>query len=257
MVLTASAWAEMAVQWWNISTYNHILFIPPIVAWLVWLRRTELQAAAARLLARPRARRRCAVRLAAGGTGGREHRGTGRSCGCAANECPRYTRAAGNGRPAVPAGLHGLPRALRRRAGPGPADDYRGRGHLAHPDQRHRGGDRRRVHRYACRSFRSGRGVFRREIPDRDDRPGRAGRPDMLREVGPQAGLHGDLHRRADHRQRGPRVGDDLYRPVAGYRVRCRLRSHFLWLDLLRHRGCRDFGCGVALLRPRSGGAGN
>ncbi|WBY15869.1 exosortase A [Erythrobacteraceae bacterium WH01K] len=42
MVLTASAWAEMAVQWWNISTYNHILFIPPIVAWLVWLRRAEL-----------------------------------------------------------------------------------------------------------------------------------------------------------------------------------------------------------------------
>ncbi len=28
-------WAAMADQWWNISTYNHVLLIPPIVAWLV------------------------------------------------------------------------------------------------------------------------------------------------------------------------------------------------------------------------------
>ena len=42
ILLTARSWGEMAVQWWSISTYNHILFIPPIVAWLVWLRRGEL-----------------------------------------------------------------------------------------------------------------------------------------------------------------------------------------------------------------------
>ncbi len=42
MLLTARAWIEMAIQWWNISTYNHILFVPLIVGWLVWLRRKEL-----------------------------------------------------------------------------------------------------------------------------------------------------------------------------------------------------------------------
>lgn len=36
-------WAAMARQWWDISTYNHILLIPPIVAWLVWQRWPELQ----------------------------------------------------------------------------------------------------------------------------------------------------------------------------------------------------------------------
>jgi exosortase A len=35
-------WAAMARQWWDISTYNHILLVPPIVAWLVWQRRAEL-----------------------------------------------------------------------------------------------------------------------------------------------------------------------------------------------------------------------
>ena len=31
-------WRGMADQWWNSSTYNHILLIPVIVAWLVWQR---------------------------------------------------------------------------------------------------------------------------------------------------------------------------------------------------------------------------
>lgn len=35
-------WAAMARQWWDISTYNHVLLIPPIIAWLVWQRRGEL-----------------------------------------------------------------------------------------------------------------------------------------------------------------------------------------------------------------------
>lgn len=36
-------WVAMALQWWNISTYNHILLIPPILVWLAWLRWSELQ----------------------------------------------------------------------------------------------------------------------------------------------------------------------------------------------------------------------
>lgn len=40
--LTFSEWREMAHQWWDIDTYNHVLLIPPIIAWLVWLRRDEL-----------------------------------------------------------------------------------------------------------------------------------------------------------------------------------------------------------------------
>jgi exosortase A len=35
-------WREMAHQWWDISTYNHILLVPPIIAWLVRLRAPEL-----------------------------------------------------------------------------------------------------------------------------------------------------------------------------------------------------------------------
>jgi exosortase A len=35
-------WADMVHQWWNASTYNHILLIPPILVWLVHLRRDEL-----------------------------------------------------------------------------------------------------------------------------------------------------------------------------------------------------------------------
>jgi len=40
--LTFAEWREMAHQWWDIDTYNHVLLIPAILAWLVWLRREEL-----------------------------------------------------------------------------------------------------------------------------------------------------------------------------------------------------------------------
>lgn len=36
-------WVAMARQWWDISTYNHVILIPPIVAWLVWQRWGELR----------------------------------------------------------------------------------------------------------------------------------------------------------------------------------------------------------------------
>ena len=35
-------WADMAAQWWNSSTYNHVLLVPAILAWLVKLRAREL-----------------------------------------------------------------------------------------------------------------------------------------------------------------------------------------------------------------------
>ena len=35
-------WRAMAGQWWDTSTYNHILLVPAILAWLVALRRGEL-----------------------------------------------------------------------------------------------------------------------------------------------------------------------------------------------------------------------
>lgn len=35
-------WADMVHQWWDASTYNHILWIPPILAWLVVQRAPEL-----------------------------------------------------------------------------------------------------------------------------------------------------------------------------------------------------------------------
>lgn len=43
IALTRGDWAEMASQWWNSSTCNHILLIPPILAWLVRLRWPELR----------------------------------------------------------------------------------------------------------------------------------------------------------------------------------------------------------------------
>lgn len=36
-------WADMAGQWWNSSTYNHVLLVPPILAWLAWQRWPELR----------------------------------------------------------------------------------------------------------------------------------------------------------------------------------------------------------------------
>lgn len=42
IALTIHDWATMADKWWNISTYNHVLFVPLIVGWLIWVRREEL-----------------------------------------------------------------------------------------------------------------------------------------------------------------------------------------------------------------------
>jgi exosortase A len=42
IALTWADWSEMARQWWDASTYNHILLVPPIVAWLVRQRWPEL-----------------------------------------------------------------------------------------------------------------------------------------------------------------------------------------------------------------------
>ncbi len=42
VTVTLSDWREMVHQWWDIDTYGHIVLIPPILAWLVWLRRGEL-----------------------------------------------------------------------------------------------------------------------------------------------------------------------------------------------------------------------
>ncbi len=43
IALTWSDWAEMIGQWWNASTYNHILLVPLILGWLVRLRWSELR----------------------------------------------------------------------------------------------------------------------------------------------------------------------------------------------------------------------
>ncbi|MCW1428155.1 exosortase A [Novosphingobium sp. JCM 18896] len=41
-LLFLSDWADMANQWWNISTYNHVVLVPAIVAWLVHERLPQL-----------------------------------------------------------------------------------------------------------------------------------------------------------------------------------------------------------------------
>ncbi|MCP5396425.1 MAG: exosortase A [Sphingomonadaceae bacterium] len=41
-LLTAQDWFDMAWQWWDSSTYNHILFVPAIIGWLVWIRREDV-----------------------------------------------------------------------------------------------------------------------------------------------------------------------------------------------------------------------
>ena len=43
-VLTIGEWLTMFDQWWNISTYNHILFVPLIIGWLIYTRRKLLSA---------------------------------------------------------------------------------------------------------------------------------------------------------------------------------------------------------------------
>jgi len=42
LLLLLPDWAAMADQWWNISTYNHILLVPCIIAWLVHERAPQL-----------------------------------------------------------------------------------------------------------------------------------------------------------------------------------------------------------------------
>lgn len=39
----ARDWADMAAQWWDSSTYNHVLLVPPILGWLVAQRWPELR----------------------------------------------------------------------------------------------------------------------------------------------------------------------------------------------------------------------
>lgn len=46
---TMREWGEMFHQWWNIDTYTHILLVPFVVVWLVWLKAEQL----ARLAPRP------------------------------------------------------------------------------------------------------------------------------------------------------------------------------------------------------------
>jgi len=41
-LIAAREWGEMAHQWWNIDTYNHILLVPFIAIWLVWPKADEL-----------------------------------------------------------------------------------------------------------------------------------------------------------------------------------------------------------------------
>ena len=38
----AADWAAMLGQWWNSSTYNHILLVPLMIGWLAWQRRAAV-----------------------------------------------------------------------------------------------------------------------------------------------------------------------------------------------------------------------
>ncbi|WP_369405472.1 exosortase A [Novosphingobium lentum] len=42
LIAFASDWRDMVDQWWNSSTYNHVLLIPPIIGWLVVQRWRQL-----------------------------------------------------------------------------------------------------------------------------------------------------------------------------------------------------------------------
>lgn len=42
IALFAADWAAMFDQWWNSSSYNHMLLVPPLVGWLIWQRWREL-----------------------------------------------------------------------------------------------------------------------------------------------------------------------------------------------------------------------
>ena len=41
-MLAGPQWVDMARQWLTVSAYQHILFVPPIIGWLVWNRREVL-----------------------------------------------------------------------------------------------------------------------------------------------------------------------------------------------------------------------
>ncbi len=41
-LVTLREWGEMVHQWWNIDTYNHILLVPLVGLWLVWMKAEEL-----------------------------------------------------------------------------------------------------------------------------------------------------------------------------------------------------------------------
>ena len=43
LAVFARDWAAMAGQWWDSSTYNHVLLVPVIIGWLVWHRWPQLQ----------------------------------------------------------------------------------------------------------------------------------------------------------------------------------------------------------------------
>jgi exosortase A len=42
VAVTAATWGRMLHQWWNIDTYNHLLLVPFIIAWLVALKEETL-----------------------------------------------------------------------------------------------------------------------------------------------------------------------------------------------------------------------
>ncbi|MEM7779050.1 MAG: exosortase A [Pseudomonadota bacterium] len=42
IAMTSREWGEMLHQWWNIDTYTHILLVPFIIAWLTYLKASEL-----------------------------------------------------------------------------------------------------------------------------------------------------------------------------------------------------------------------
>jgi exosortase A len=44
LAATAQSWSAMAHQWWNIDTYNHLLLVPLIIAWLVAIKEDALAA---------------------------------------------------------------------------------------------------------------------------------------------------------------------------------------------------------------------
>ncbi|MFN5782048.1 MAG: exosortase A, partial [Novosphingobium sp.] len=43
ILVFAGDWTAMFRQWWDSSTYNHILLVPAILGWLVWLRLDQLR----------------------------------------------------------------------------------------------------------------------------------------------------------------------------------------------------------------------